>query len=104
MTKPRPKTGEKRTRDCPLKIDRLPVGVRDAIQIVRAEHIWAEVEELSAQPFNPKWQTEGGGFVDWDALPVAVQKFFPDRRLPHTNLHRWFYRWVAQEFTNKYIA
>ena len=34
MTKPRPKTGEKREVNQPLKIDKLPRSARDAIKLL----------------------------------------------------------------------
>jgi hypothetical protein len=81
----RPKTGEKRRTRQPLKIDRLPVEVRDAIQKLRAQgKTWLEIEELSSLPLDK------GGFVNWDALPTAVLELFPDLRIPHSNLHRWY--------------
>jgi hypothetical protein len=82
--------GEERLVHQPFKIDRLPAEVREAIRIVREEHTWQEIEDLSALPFNPNWRTEGGGFVNWDSLRVSVQALFPGRRIPHSNLHRWF--------------
>ncbi|QNI34522.1 DUF3486 family protein [Alloacidobacterium dinghuense] len=81
----RPKTGERRRARQPLKIDRLPIEVRDKIQALRSKgKTWQEIEELSALPVDK------GGFVAWDALPTPVLELFPDLRLPHTNLHRWY--------------
>lgn len=90
MAKPRPKTGERRLVRQPLKIDRLPQEIRDAIQALKSDHTWEEIEELSAMHFNPKWQSQGGGFVDWEKLPAKVAALFPNRRLPHSNLQRWY--------------
>jgi hypothetical protein len=90
MAKPRPKTGEKRAVRQPLKIDRLPQDVRDAIQALKNEHTWEEIEDLSAMKFNPNWLTQGGGFVDWDKLPAKILALFPGRKLPHSNLQRWY--------------
>jgi hypothetical protein len=92
MTNKRPRTGEKRKKQQPLKIDRMPVEVRDAIQFLKnvAGKTWQEIEELSSLPFNKKWRTEGGGFVDWDSLPTSVLELFPDMKLPHSNLHLWY--------------
>jgi hypothetical protein len=88
----RPRTGEQRRTQQPLKIDRLPVEVRDAIQYLKnsAGKTWEEIEELSALPYDEKWQSKGGGFVNWDALPTPVLELFPEMRLPHSNLHRWY--------------
>ena len=90
MRKPHPKTGEKRVLNQPLKIDRLPAETRGAIQTLRAQYTWQGIEELSAMPFNAKWRTGSGGFVDWDALPLTVQEIFPRRRLAKSSLHLWF--------------
>ncbi len=97
-TKRRPATGEKRKTNQPLKIDRLPAEVRDAIQLLKNGRgkTWQEIEELSALPYNGEWQTKGGGFVDWDNLPTAVLELFPELRLPHSNLHRWYDLRVSQ--------
>jgi hypothetical protein len=91
MTKARPKTGEKREVNRPLNIDRLPVEVRDAIlQLRDAGKTWPEIEELSSLPYNPNWATKGGGFVNWEEQPTPVLELFPDLRIPHSNLHRWY--------------
>ncbi len=84
--KSRPKTGEKRATNQPLKIDRLPPVVHDAILILRnkAGKTWLEIEELSALP------ADKGGFVEWENLPTPVLELFPHMRLPHSNLQRWF--------------
>lgn len=45
----RPRKGEKRQQDKPLKVDRLPAEVRDAIQKARvAGRTWAETTEAAA--------------------------------------------------------
>jgi hypothetical protein len=75
----RPKTGDKRKTRQPLKIDKLPAEVRDQIQQLRADgKTWTEIEELSAE------------FVKWDSLPTHVLELFPDMRLPHSSLQRWW--------------
>jgi hypothetical protein len=53
---------------------------------------WQEIERLSSLPYSPKWHDELGkhGFVNWEELPPGVVKAFPKRRLPHSNLHRWY--------------
>lgn len=92
QNKRRPGTGDKRKSNQPLKIDRLPVEVRDAIQFLKNTRgkTWQEIEELSSLPYNAKWQSAGGGFVPWEELPTPVLELFPDLRLPHSNLHRWY--------------
>lgn len=87
----RARTGQKRSVRQPLKIDRLPVEVRDAIQYLKNVEgkTWQEIEELSSLAYSEKWKT-GGGFVNWEALPTPVLELFPDMRLPHSNLHRWY--------------
>ena len=92
------KTGEKRKTNQPLKIDRLPASVHDAILYLRnyAGKTWQEIEARSAAKYSNEWQTDGGGFVDWDEVSVAVLELFPDMRLPHSSLHRWYDLRVAQ--------
>jgi hypothetical protein len=97
MKKPRPKTGEKREVKRPLNIDRLPVEVRDAILQLRDNgKTWPEIEELSSLPYNEAWSTKGGGFVNWEGLTTPVLELFPDLKLPHSNLHRWYDLRVSQ--------
>jgi hypothetical protein len=98
MTKTRPRTGEKRRTQQPLKIDRLPIEVRDAVQYLKNVEgkTWQEIEELSSLPYNENWKTKRGGFVNWDALPTSTLELFPELRLPHSNLHRWYDLRVSQ--------
>lgn len=86
MAKARPKTGETRRTNQPLKIDRMPPIVHDAILKLRngAGKTWQEIEELSALP------ADKGGFVEWEKLPTPVLELFPTMRLPHSNLQRWY--------------
>ena len=52
MAKPRPRTGEKRAVNQPLKIDKLPQEVRDAIQALRQQQTVAvqdAVEEVAVR-------------------------------------------------------
>ena len=88
----RPRTGETRKTNQPLKIDKLPEDVRDAILEQRnvKGKTWEEIEELSAVP------KANGGFMDWDALPLPVLELFPEMRLPHSSLHRWYDLRVTQ--------
>ncbi len=94
----RPRTGEKRKTEQPLKIDRLPSHITDAILYLRNEvgKTWMEIEALSAEPYLKDWKAGEGGFVDWNAVPLNVLELFPDMRLPHTTLHRWYDIRVAQ--------
>jgi hypothetical protein len=98
MTKRKPKTGEARETNQPLKIDRLPTAVHDAILYLRntSGKTWLEIEARSGEKYRAEWKSGGGGFVNWDDLPVAVLELFPDMRLPHTSLHRWHDLRVAQ--------
>jgi len=91
-SKPRPRTGDKRKANQPLKIDKLPVEVRDAVLYLRNQGLktWMEIEELSALKYEPKWKGTLGGFVDWNSLPLHLLELFPDMRLPHTSIHRWY--------------
>ncbi len=75
----KPKTGQKRKTRQPLKIDKLPIEMRDQIQRLRAEgRTWEEIEELSQK------------FEGWDKLPLAVLELFPDMKIPRSSLHRWY--------------
>jgi hypothetical protein len=94
-TAKRPRTGERRQVKQPLKIDRLPPEVRDQILWLRNRDgkTWEEIEAISAQPFDEK---KNIGLVNWDALPAAVKKLFPEKRLAHSSLHRWYDLRVSQ--------
>jgi len=112
MAKSRPRTGEARVTNQPFKIDRLPVMVRESIELLY-NHVgktWEQIEALSAEPFDPHWaiffqddapdedgkkRKDGkiiprGGFVDWQSLDLAVLELFPDMRIPHSTLQRWY--------------
>src|SRR5580692_3351032 len=73
-----PRTGELRQRRRVLSIDLLPMGVLEAIKLLRLQSglTWQEIERLSSQPHSPKWRDELGkhGFVNWDELPEAAVK------------------------------
>jgi len=71
----RPRTGQRRQVNQPLKIDRLPLEVRNAIQTLKDGHTFQEIEELSALPLDK------GGFVNWDTLPIDVLELFPRLRV-----------------------
>lgn len=88
------KTGETRKTKQPLKIDRLPPSVHEAILKLRNRDgkTWEEIEQLSAEACGDGKP----GFVDWSNLPTPVLELFPDMRIPHTNLHRWFDLRVSQ--------
>lgn len=96
MTQPRrrPRTGEKRRTNLPLKIDKLIAAqpaAGEAILYLKNTlgKTWAEIEEQSARPYSEKWVTDLGGFVNWEALPTHALELFPGLSLPHSNLHRW---------------
>jgi hypothetical protein len=94
MTKPRPKTGERRETNQPLKIDKLPPEVLQEIMRLRngLGLTWMEIEQRSAEPVG-----QGkSGFIEWDKLPIATLELFPDLRLAHSSLHRWYDLRVAQ--------
>jgi hypothetical protein len=95
MTKPRVKTGDKRAVNRPLNIDRLPPHVHDAILQLKNQlgKTWDEIEALSAEEFK---QDGKGGFIDWESLPTDVLELFPNLRLPHSSLHRWYDLRVSQ--------
>ncbi len=103
MTKPHPKTGEPRATAHRLNIDLLPPVVHEAILFLRNQlgKTWQEIEALSVKPAGlsddakkaAKDSPKGvmlQGFVPWDTLPTEVLALFPDRRLPHSSLHRWY--------------
>jgi hypothetical protein len=92
--KTRPKTGQPRLHRLPMAIDALPIDVHRSIERLRGKYglTWAEIERLSSLPFDEKWERTIGrsGFINWDALDPKVLEKFPDRRVPLTNLHRWY--------------
>jgi hypothetical protein len=79
MSKARPKTGEKRQCRQPLKIDRLPQAMHDRIMVERAfGRTWGEIESLSPE------------FKEWEEAKPEAARLFPGKRLPHSNLQRWY--------------
>jgi autonomous glycyl radical cofactor GrcA len=76
----RRKTGERPKVDRQLKIDRLPLKFRDRIQVERNTLVrtWKEIQDDS-----PSWK-------EWDEVAPEVQVLFEGRRLPETNLQRWY--------------
>lgn len=77
--KPRRKTGEAQEVRQPLKIDKLSPEIHEKIQQLRVEgKTWTEIEELSKD------------FVKWQELPLPILELFPQMRLPHSNLQRWY--------------
>ena len=82
------KTGETRKTNQPLKIDRLPVSVHEAILHLRNVEgkTWQEIEDRSAEPVGIGLS----GFVEWEKLETPVLELFPQMRIPHSNLHRWY--------------
>lgn len=97
MTKPKPKTGEPRVARQPLKIDRLPQSVRDAIQYLYDHgRTWVEIAEQSAKPYSKEWQKDGGGFVDWEEIDYDALDLFPGLKLPKSSLQRWFDLRISQ--------
>jgi hypothetical protein len=97
MTKPRPKTGEQRKTHLPLKIDLLPQSAREAIETLYDRgRTWLEISEQSGKPYSEKWREDGGGFINWEALDLAILEQFPEMKLPKSSLHRWFDLRVSQ--------
>jgi hypothetical protein len=97
MTKPRPKTGEKRVVRQPLKIDRLPQSAQDAIkQLYDRGRTWVEIAEQSAKPYSSEWENDGGGFIDWVLVDREALELFPGLRLAKSSLQRWFDLRVSQ--------
>ncbi len=63
--KVRPLTGARRLTRQPLKMDKLPSYVQDAVIYLRKQsRTWSEIE--------------------------PIIHLFPRRRLPHSNMHRWY--------------
>jgi len=97
MTKPRPKTGEKRITKLPLKIDRLPQSAQDAIKhLYDRGRTWVEIAEQSAKPYSSEWDKDGGGFIDWPNVDPDALDLFPGLRLAKSSLQRWFDLRVSQ--------
>jgi hypothetical protein len=97
VSKPRPKTGEKRVTKLPLKIDRLPQSARDAIQTLYGRgRTWVEIAEQSALPFSKDWEKDNQGFIDWPNIEPDVLDLFPGFRLAKSSLQRWFDLRVSQ--------
>ncbi|HEX4039065.1 MAG TPA: phage protein Gp27 family protein [Acidobacteriaceae bacterium] len=91
MPKPRPKTGEEREVRRPLKIDLLPQSAKDAIAQLRDRgRTWKEIEEQSGLQYSSKWEKDGQGFIDWDALETRALEEFPELKLPKSSLQRWY--------------
>jgi len=88
----RAKTGDRRKRNQPLNIDRLPIEIREAIQYLKnmKGKTWQQIEELSALPYDKDWRAKEAGFIDWSTVATDVLELFPSLRLPHANLHRWY--------------
>lgn len=97
MTKPRPKTGEPRAVKQPLKIDRLPQSVQDAIKTLYDRgRTWVEISEQSARHYSKDWEKDGGGFIDWAEVSTEALELFPDLCLAKSTLQRWFDLRVSQ--------
>lgn len=98
MATRRPRVGERRQKNQPLKIDRLPASVHDAILYLRNNEglTWQQIEDQSAKPYSSKWKEDHEGFIDWTALDLKVLELFPNLRVPQTNLLRWYDLRVAQ--------
>lgn len=98
MASRRPRVGERRQKNQPLKIDKLPPAAHDAILFLRnvEGRTWSEIEEQSHRAYSEKWQEDHGGFIDWHSLDLKVLELFPDLRIPQTNLLRWYDLRVAQ--------
>jgi len=94
----RARTGDKRKANQPLKIDRLPGEVQARILELRNREgkTWQEIEDLSAEPLASGEHPHARGFIDWQSLALSVLELFPEMRLPHTTLHRWYDLRVAQ--------
>jgi hypothetical protein len=98
MTDPNPKsgkrarTGVRRVTRQPFLIDKLPPAVHRAIERLRdpGGKTWEQIEEQSARPYSKDWETNDGGFIDWDSLDLPVLGLFPHLKLASSTLQRWF--------------
>lgn len=95
MKKARAKTGDKRAVNRTLHIDRLPPSIHEEILRLKNQSgkTWEEIEALSAEQFKKDGK---GGFIKWESLPTDVLELFPNLRLPHSSLHRWYDLRVGQ--------
>jgi hypothetical protein len=72
-------------------IDHLPTKFQNAIVYLRVHSgTWADIEKQSALPYDHRWKTTGGGFINWDDLGNPVLMLFSDKRLSKTTLRNWF--------------
>jgi hypothetical protein len=74
------KTGEPQRSKQPLSIDRLPGEMQDKIQEERAKY---GKSFLRIEDESPKWK-------EWNDVDSKTAALFPGRRLPHSNLQRWW--------------
>lgn len=99
--KKRPRTGEPRQIRQRFSVDLLPMDLLETIKRLRADLglSWPEIERLSSLPYDANWEKSLGshGFVNWDAMPTSVLEGFPNLRIPHSNLHRWYDVQVEQK-------
>jgi len=93
----RPRTGEKRRTRQPLKMDRLPAEVRDAIQKARAEgKIWEEIAEIASKVAGTPLSDEV--CRRWYDLRVeqVLRETVEMDELAEKNLRRYFGRTLAE--------
>lgn len=74
------KTGEPQRSKQPLSIDLLPGEMHDRIQKERSR---------SGKSFM-RIEQESSTWTEWSKVDEKVQALFPGRRLPHSNLQRWW--------------
>jgi hypothetical protein len=75
----KPKTGEKRRTRQPLKMDKLPMELLDRVMKERAAgRTWLEIEEMSPR------------LEEWEKTEPQIRAQFPELKLPHTTLMRWY--------------
>jgi hypothetical protein len=80
MANKRVKTGERRKRRQPFKLDGLPEDIKQHIIELRNVQglTWKQIEEASEE------------FVPWSDLLPRVREQFPESRLPDSSLQRWY--------------
>jgi hypothetical protein len=85
----RPRTGEKREKQQPFAIDKLPSAWRDRIVALRAK--WLTWEQIEEETKNFEWAK-----LEESDAELALSHF-ADRRIPHTTLHSWYDVRIQQE-------
>ena len=85
MARKMPKSEERRKKHQPFAIDKLPEDRRNHIIELRAKWMtWEQIEQDTTT-----WK--------WDQFTENQRKLFPERRISHSTLHRWYAVVVRQK-------